>query len=448
MILKYLAKSKLTFVLVLLCANLTLAQNNEVVVDKIISKVDNYIILKSELERAYLSLLSQGQASGDQDKCTVLENLIISKLLAAKAEIDSIVVDDQMVDRQLDAKLQYMIQQIGSEEKIEEYYGKTLNEFKDELREQEKEQLTAQKMQQTIIDEVSITPAEVKKFFKAIPKDSLPYFSKEVSVAQIVKIPKVSKKEEERAKDILMQIRGQILDKGADFEEMAKKYSMGPSAKYGGNLGFTGRGKMVPEYEAAAMKLKDGEISLPIKTEFGYHLVQLIERRGNEYNSRHILVIPQFSDEDFAKAGHYLDSLANLIKLDSITFEKAAKEYSDDKQTKGSGGFILSSDGSKYIQVSELDPNLFFTIDTMKVGAISKPMKFTGADGKEAMRIIYFENIKKAHQANLEEDYQKIQSAALNAKKAKIMNDWFEDAREEVYIEIDRDYDYCKIKVQ
>jgi len=420
-------------------------QSDDVVVDKIIAKVDDYIILKSELERSYLEVLSRGELKGSRAKCQVLEGLVLNKLMAAKAELDSIVVPDEQVERDLDMRMNQILSQVGGdEEAIEKYYGKTIDEFKDELRDQVREQIQVEEMRRTITSDISITPADVQKFFNAIPKDSLPYFSSEVTVGQIVKKPGVNEETKNQAEQLLYDLKEQIQN-GADFQELAREYSEGPSAQYGGNLGWVKRGQMVPEFEAVAMKLKPGELSEPVETQFGVHLIQSVDRRGNEYNARHILIQHKHKEVDFEMAAHFLDSIRTLIVNDTLTFAEAAKEHSDDKATSGNGGFFLSSTGSNKVPTSELDAGLFFTIDTMAVGNITKPIKFKMNDGKEAMRILYFKEKIKPHQATLEQDYQKIQLAAKNAKKNKIMNEWFKDAKDDVYIEVEDQYEYCKI---
>ncbi len=418
---------------------------NGTVVDKIIVKVDDYIILKSELERAYAEILSRGQYSGDETKCQVLEGLVLNKMMAAKAEIDSIVVTDEQVEMDLDMRMNQILTQVGGDEDaLEEYYGKTIAEFRDELHDQVKEQLTIQEVQRTIISEINVTPQEVKKFFNNIPKDSLPYFSTEVVVGEIVKKPGVNKKAKKAAETLLLDLKQRVLN-GEDFQELASIYSEGPSARYGGNLGWVKRGQMVPEFEAVAMKLKPGQVSDPVETEFGVHIIQSVDRRGNEYNSRHILIQHKFEEEDYEKAGHYLDSIRTLINNDSISFEMAAKEFSDDKNTAATGGYFIGSTGSNHVSTSELDAGLFFTLDSMEVGSISSPMRFQMADGKGAMRIIYYKEKFKPHQANLKDDYQKIQIATKNAKQSKIMNEWFMDATDDVYIEVDEEYRKCNI---
>ncbi len=446
-ILKYTSRNSLFFgfITILLFQGSLLAQTSDMtVIDKIVAKVDNYIILKSEVERSYLQVQSSGQYS--TTRCQVLEGLVLNKLMVAKAEIDSVIVEEDMIDRQLDMRMTNVIAQAGGDpKKLEEVFGKSMEEIKEELREQVKEQMIVEKMQGTITEGITVTPSEVKRFFKNIPEDSLPYFSTEVEIGQIVKKPTVSAEEKDRIEKLLLKIRSEALDDGVDFQVLAGRYSEGPTAPRGGNLGDVERGQMVPEFEAAALKLKNGEISMPVKTEFGFHLIQMVDRRGNIYNARHILIIPKFSDKDYEIAAHYLDSVKNLIQQDSLTFNRAAKEFSDDKETSSNGGFIRDMSGANRIAVSDLDPGLFFTMDTMQVGTISDPMRFTMADGKDAMRIIYYKSKIKPHQANLDQDYQKIYMAALNAKKSKQMNDWFKDARFDVFIEIDPEYDNCNI---
>lgn len=420
-------------------------EKDGVVIDKIIAKVDNYIVLKSDLETAYLSYLASGNAATPDAKCRILGQLISQKLMVAKAEIDSVIVTDMEVTANLDNRMQMILSQYGgSPEQLEEYYGKSIDQIKADIKDDIKQQLTVQRMQSTITEGIKVTPQDVRKFFNQIPRDSLPYFSKEVEVAQIVRIPTVSKEQKDEMRKKLNDIRARIIS-GESFEAMAKEYSQGPSAKYGGNLGFAQRGTMAPQYEAASLKLKPGEISSPFETQFGIHIVQLIERRGNEYNSRHILLQPKPSEEDIQRTTNYLDSLKQLIEADSITFEKAAKEYSEDQATSGRGGYFSDNMGGTRVSVEDLDPVVFFTIDSMQTGTISKPVTFRTDDGKEAVRILYYKTKIQPHQANLKDDWQKIQAATLNEKKSRVLDRWFNKARGDVFISIDDEYDYCGI---
>jgi peptidyl-prolyl cis-trans isomerase SurA len=416
------------------------------VVDKIIAKVDNYIVLKSELEMAYQSYLSEGNPPSQEARCEILNRLILNKLMVAKAEIDSVIVTDVEVDTNTEQRMQMILQSSGnSPEQLERVYGKTLDQIKLELREQIREQLIAREMTSRITKDINVTPAEIRRFFNKIPPDSLPFYSSDVQVAQIVRVAKVSHAQKEAAKQKLSDLRDRIL-RGENFNELAVKNSEDPSAQYnGGEMGYVGRGAMVPAYEAMAFKMKVGEISQPFESPFGFHIMQLLDRRGNEYNSRHILISAVPSKEDIASAERYLDSLRTKILQDSIKFEKAAKEYSDDLATKGMGGYLTDEDGSLRISMRDIDPVIYLAIDTMKVGSISKPMTYRTDDGKDAVRIFYFKSKLPPHQANLKDDWSRIQSAALAEKKDKALDKWFNKARQDVFINIDEAYKNCKI---
>jgi len=421
-------------------------ENAGIVVDEIIAKVDNYIVLKSDLEGAYQNYITSGNPPSDDARCSILNSLIINKLMVAKAEIDSVVVTDAEVDANTEQRMAIILQNSGnSPEQLERIYGKTLDEIKVELREQIREQLLGREMQATITKDISIIPAEVKRFFNKIPKDSLPFYSSDVEVAQIVKIAKISEAQKEEAKRRLSDIRERILQ-GESFSEMAKKYSEEPAAQQtGGELGYVGRGAMVPAFEGMAFRLKKGEISQPFESPFGFHIMQLLDRRGNEYNSRHILIFATPSEEDIKRAEEYLDSLRNKIVKDSIKFDEAAKKYSDDKNTKERGGFFTDAEGGTKISVKEIDPVVYFAIDAMQVGEISKPIRYRTDDGKEATRILFFKTKLPPHEANLKDDWHRIQAAALAEKKDLLLEKWFLKARQDVFINIDAAYKGCGI---
>jgi peptidyl-prolyl cis-trans isomerase SurA len=416
------------------------------VVDKIISKVDNYIVLKSELEGAYQNYLADGNPPSEEAKCDLLSRLIVNKMLVAKAEIDSVEVSDAQVDQNTQQRMNYILQSSNSSpDQLEQVYGKTMDEIRTELRDQIKEQLLAQQMQENITKEVTITPSEVKRFYSKIPSDSLPYYDSDVEIGQIVRIAKVSNNQKEETKRRLNDLRNKIIA-GENFNELAKRYSEDPSAaSNGGEMGTVGRGAMVPTYEAMAFKLKPGDISQPFESPFGFHVMQLIGRRGNEYTSRHILMNPVPSEQDLRDAERFLDSIRTLITRDSIKFEKAAKEFSDDAGTKLRGGYLSDPSGGSKISTKEIDPVIYFTIDTMKVGNISKPVPYRTDEGKSAVRIIYFKTKFSPHQANLREDWYRIQAAAMAEKKDKVLDKWFVKARNDVFINIDSEYKRCRI---
>lgn len=422
----------------------------QMVVDKIVAKVDDYIVLQSDIEASYLDLLVSGQLEGvteNQAKCQILENLIIEKMMLAKAEIDSVIVEDRVIESQLDRRMEVFIRQFGSPDKIEKQYGKTIDELKDELRDRIREQLTVQKMQEEITKDVpNPTPKEVKRFFNAIPTDSIPYFSAEVEVSHIVKIPDINREQKRVIREQLEKVKEKVLS-GEDFAKLAKELSEDyGSAKEGGELGWVERGTMVPEFEAAVFRMKPGELSRIIESQFGLHLIKLLDRRGNEYNAAHILLRPNSAEVDVKFAEKFLDSLKNLIELDSMSFEAAAREFSDDKYSSDNGGSISSpTSGSTKIFLDELDSYLYFTIDTMDIGQITKPVSYRTEDGQDAMRIIYYKSRIEPHRADLTRDYDKIYNFALNNKRNQAINEWFVKTKDELYIYIDRDYNQCNI---
>ncbi len=421
-------------------------EENAFVVDEIIGKIDNHIVLKSDLEKIYQDYLANGGSPSMEARCQYVGLLIRNKLMLAKAEIDSVVVLDAEVDANTQRRMDVILAQSGrTPDELETLYGKTLEQVRNELRDQIREQMIVGRMEETITSGLTVTPAEVKRFFNRIPKDSLPYFSASVEVAQIVKIAQVSNAQKQLTKNQLLDIRSRILA-GEDFATLAKEFSDDPSVlSNNGEMGWSSRGRMVPEYEAMAFKLKPNEISMPFESDFGIHIMQLIERRGNEYNSRHILIAPKPSAADLQNATRYLDSLRNLIVNDTLKFQMAAKEFSDDVQTKGNGGFFSDQEGGVRLTVDELDPIVFFKIDSMKVGDISKPIVYRTDDGKDAVRILYYKSRIPPHQASLEEDWNKIQAATLNEKKDNVLQKWFEKARADVFINIDQAYEYCGI---
>jgi peptidyl-prolyl cis-trans isomerase SurA len=418
--------------------------------DGIIAKVDNHIILRSELEFSYLQYLAQTKqqpsAQTEPLKCEIMKSMVQEKLLLARAEIDSVVVEDAAVTGELNRRIEYLASQVGGTERLEQYYNKSIKQLRDELRRTVRNQMVSEKMQREITEKVTVTPKEVRRYFNQIPADSLPYFSSEVQLSHIVKYAQVSRVQKQAARQKLETLRERIVA-GEDFATLAREHSEDPgSAEDGGELGFFKKKELVPEYEAAALRLEPGQMSNVIESMFGFHLIQLIERRGQEFNTRHILIKPATARVDVQDAIAALDSVRTLIVNDSISFAKAAKEFSDDKNTKDNGGMLQSRmTGSSYIPMDEVEPGIFFVIDTMKVGNISKPVTFTTPDGREAARIIKLNYKSSPHMANMRDDYQKIAAAALAQKRDNAVDEWFRKNIDTVYIEIDPEYDRCKV---
>lgn len=440
---------KKTFIHSLLLSLITVvgvyAQGKSTSINKVIAKVDNYYILRSELEELILQYKAQNQPA--PNPCQALESLVVQKMLLAKAEIDSVIVEDKQVDNQVNARMEVMARRFGSEKNIVEAYGKSIEALKTEVREEIKNSMISEKMQTTITSAIKVTPSEVKRFFNSIPKDSLPYIPAEVEIGHIVRYAQVTKAQKEELRNRLLEFKARI-EKGEDFASLASAYSEDiESAKQGGDLGFAQRGSMVPEYEGAALKLKINEISEPIESEYGLHLIQLLETRGAEYHSRHILLRPDYNRMDLSAPKRILDSLQHLIQIDSLKFEIAAKKWSEDKNTADAGGLLKEQQtgNSRLPLDASMDYNLYMMLDTMKVGTISAPLNYRTDDGKTAMRIVYYKSKIDPHTANLKDDFEKLTNIVLANKKTKAVDEWFKKAVTDVFINVEPEYQGCKI---
>lgn len=420
-------------------------QGQSVSLNRIIAKVDNYYVLRSDLEEAMQSYVGQNQTP--PSRCQLLESLVINKMMLAKADIDSVVVEDKMVDSELDTRMQYMISQFGSEKNIVEAYGKSLEMLKSELRQQVKDQKVVQKMQQKITSDVKVTPRDVRKFFDAIPKDSLPYMPADVEIGQIVRFAKPTKEQKEALRQRLLDIKKRV-EAGEDFAKLAKEFSEDVgSAEKGGDLGFAKRGMMVAPFEGAALKLKPNEMSDVVESDFGLHLIQLLETRGAEYHARHILLRPDYNRLDLTAQTHFLDSLRKEIQVDSIKFDKAAKEFSEDKNTADAGGLLrdAQSGSARLAMDGSMEYALFSMLDTMKVGSISAPLPYRTEDGKSAMRILYFKSKVAPHTADFKTDFERLQTIVLQNKKNRAIDEWFKKSIGDVYITVDPEFQNCRI---
>lgn len=425
----------------------TQAQNTTI--DEVAAVVGPNIILQSEVETQYLSYRMQGLIEGSSQniKCRILKDMIFQKLLLNQAELDSVEVQPSQVSQEIERRFRYFIEQFGSKEKLEAYYGKTVDAFKEEMREAVKNQLLQQNVQSTIVEHVSITPREVKAFFKSIPTDSLPLINTEYQVAELVKKPEISASEKLQVKERLLALRKRILQ-GESFATMAILYSEDPgSAKKGGELGMYGRGDLYPEFEDVAFNLKDGEISGIVETEAGFHIIQMIENRDKFVNVRHILLRPKVSPQQVESAISYLDSIHQLISNKTYSFEEAVSRFSDAPNKVGGGYLINPMDGGNTFTAESLDPKVFYTVDKMKVGDLSKPASFTEKN-KEAYRLLYLASKTDEHKANLEQDYDKIYNMALNHKRQLALDKWMINNTDKAYIKVGKSYRDCPFSQQ
>ncbi|PMD94682.1 peptidylprolyl isomerase [Siphonobacter sp. BAB-5405] len=411
------------------------------VIDGVISKVDNHYILRSDLDQMYHQYQAENPKNAPT-RCQCLNSLIINKVMLAKAEIDSVTVEDRQVDGELEGRMDQMIQMYGSERNIVEQFGKSLDQLKAELRSDVKNNLLVQEMQRKITSDVKITPSEVRKFFNSIPKDSLPYFPSEVQVGHIIRLAKVTKEEREKLRERLMDYKKRALA-GEDFAKLATTYSEDVgSAQNGGLYANVKRGTMVPEFEGAVYRMKPGELSEPIESEYGIHLIKLEDIKGEVYTARHILLRPDYNRLDIDEPTHFLDSIRTQLVDGKLDFEKAAKEYSEDKATSDVGGWIQDPEtrAPRLALDASMDPSLYFTLDSMQVGTYSTVTPYRTNDGKTGVRIIYYKTKYPPHYANLEEDYQKLQKIALSRKRNNAVEKWFKKTKGEVFIQV-RDED-------
>lgn len=418
------------------------------VIDRVVAVVGQNIILQSDIEAQYHQYRLQGgiQGSASSLRCEILEDLMFRKLMLNQAEMDSITVTDEQVESEVDNLIRYFISQVGSQENLEKYYKKTMSEIKEELRRMKKEQMLEQQVQQNILANAEVTPAEVKKIFNEMHKDSVPMVNAKYEIAQLVKNPPITLDQKLEVKDRLYKMRKRILD-GERFSTLALLYSEDPgSAKKGGELGFHGRGEFAPEFEAAAFNLRDGEISEVVETEFGFHIIQMIERRGDFVNVRHILLTVKVSLDALQEAYNELDSIAQLINNDSITFDEAVRKFSDENDKINGGLLVNPIDGSTLFDASELDQQVSSVVNNMKVGEISEPVAMRTSDNKEACRILYLKRKTEPHKANLEDDYTLIRDLALQQKREEIINKWITNKSQKAYIKVIDDYMDCDFR--
>jgi len=435
-----------TFFIALFLVSQTPAFSQALVVDEIAAVVGDRIILISDIENQYNQYRNSGTADDGNLKCIVLDQLLLDRMFQTQAEIDSIEVQDEEVEREIDNRMRYFLSMFGGDvAKFEAYYGKTILEIKDDFREEVRGILMAQRMQGQILSNVAITPAEVKKYFESLPPDSIPYYNAEIELLQLAIQPKTSRTQKDAVKTTLLKLKQRIEEENEDFARLASLYSEDPgSAQQGGDLGWTNRGDFVPEFEGAAYKLKNNEISLPVESKFGFHLIQMIERRGEKIHTRHILIKPKVTEEDLQATLSRLDSIRTAILTDTtLSFKEAVEKFSEDEESKATGGLMYSPEGSSFFEMNELDPTIYFTIDTIREGQISKPVPYEMKDGTKGYRIFYVQTRTKPHKANLQDDYNRIKIIVEEREKERIMLKWMQRRIPKTYIRVDERFLDC-----
>lgn len=419
---------------------------NAQTIDRVEGIIGDRIVLTSDIEMKYLQFLSQGITNSSELRCSIFEDLLYEKLLAHRAEIDSLEIGDQEINEEVEKRVDYYVNQIGSVEKMESYFKKKIYSIKMELKDMVREQFLAQRMQATITSNIKVTPSEIRLFFNEFALDEIPEIESRVTIHQLVVSPEISKKEINRVREKLNNFRDRII-KGEDFKVLAALYSDDPSAtNNGGEIGFVNRGDLVSEFERVAFRLKENEISEVVESKYGFHIIQLIERRGEQINVRHILIKPKVSSSDLLTAKEEISRIAKMIKDSTITFLEAVKEYSDDDSKNNDGLLVNPSTGSISFPISDLGPSLRYVVDGMMQGDISSPTIIEQEDGSKAYRIILLKDKTDSHLANLVDDYELIQSQALADKKQKRINHWIDKQIDQTYIYLSNQYINCDLE--
>ncbi|MBC7872758.1 MAG: peptidylprolyl isomerase [Ferruginibacter sp.] len=425
--------------LLVCCAVTAQSQPKKIVADKIAAIVGDRIILQSDISNSIADISRQGGTIPENAECLLMEQAIVSKVLMLQAEKDSLPVTDDEVEAELDQKIRYYINQLGSQEALEEMAGKSIYQIKDDARESVKEQKLSGAMQRKIVDNVRITPNEVKAFFDKIPTDSLPFYESELEIGQIIRYPKASRELEQYIVGEMNNYKKQIEAKVTTFDKLAKQVSEDPGSKDRGGQYQINRNEKSwdPIFMSTAFRLKDGDISVPVKSKFGYHIIQMVQRNGDDAVVRHILRIPPVTDAEIKQASIKLDSLRAKIIDGTISFNAAASKFSDDESAKYAGPYLMSRDGSPYVTIDALDKDMVGMLGKLKTGDYSQPTPYTDEQGKKGVRIVYLKSRSEPHRMNLHDDYSRISQFALEEKKAKAMEKWLATKLPTYYVSVD-----------
>ncbi|MEN8118013.1 MAG: peptidylprolyl isomerase [Bacteroidota bacterium] len=418
------------------------------IIDQIVAIVGGNIILKSDIERMNIEQQAQGITSEGDMKCEILEQFLINKLLVAEAEQDTLItVTPSQVNQQMDGQLQMYMQHFGTEQAVEAYFKKPIATIKAEMQDAIREQLLSQQMKSKIVENVTVTPSEVRYHYRSLDEDQVPTIPTQYEYAQITLQPRIELEEENRVKAKLREIKKRI-ENGSSFAAMAVIYSEGPSAKDGGVIGYSGRAQLDPEYASVAFNLKGDKVSNVVTSAFGYHIIQLVDKKGGKVNTRHILMKPKITVEAKEEAHNRLDSLANLIRKDEITFKQSAMMFSFDKNTRNNGGIAINPNTmSSKFAVEELDPDVSKVLTTMNLNEIAKPFETIDMENQKMVyKIIKLTNKIESHKANLQNDYQVLADMYLAKKKEDVLQEWIDERQSQTYIRIDNTYANCNFE--
>lgn len=422
------------------------AQTN--IVDEIIWVVGNEPILLSDVEETRISSEAYGQPV-DNPYCTIPEQIAVNKLFVHQAELDSVTVSESDVIRAVDNRINESIQAFGSREALEQMYGRSVSQMRENLKKQYREQMMADEVRQKLTTDVKATPAEVREYFKNVPNDSLPFIPTQVEVQIITSVPEVPRAEVERIENKLREYARRVNSGEADFSTLAKFYSEDGSARNGGELGYMGRNQLVPEFANVAFTLNDPKkVSKIVRSEYGYHIIQLIDKKGDKINVRHILLKPHIDDSEIEKGIARLDSIANDIRANKFTFDAAALALSDDKDTRNNHGLMANVDQqngtvSSRFEMQDLPADVAKVVDTLSVGQISRAFRMTNDKGQEVCAVVMLKNRIEGHPANMTEDFQTLRDVVVNKRKEEKIEHWIKDKIKTTYVRISPDWRNC-----
>jgi len=425
------------------------AQN---VVDEVVWVIGDEAILRSDVEQMRLQAAQEGiRFKGDPD-CAIPEQIAVQKLFLHQAAIDSIEVSESEIASGIDQQIEAWIQMAGSREKLEEYKRQTVSQMRSQLHDEYRDRLMVQKMRMKLVEDIKVTPSEVRRYFKDIPQDSLPFVPTEVEVQIVTQTPRIAIEEINRVKDQLREFTDRINRGETSFATLARLYSQDGSARNGGELGYTGRGQWVPEFANVAFNLTDPKkVSKIVETEFGFHIIQLIDKRGDKVNARHILLKPEVSDSAIARGIARLDSIADDIRAQKFTFEEAATYGSDDKDTRSNRGLMFNTveDGrTSRFRMQDLPQDIARVVDTMQVGQVSRAFQMVNERGKTVCAIVKLKNRIEGHKANISEDFQVLKNVVLNRLREEKIQKWVTDKVKGTYVRINDDYCDCEFEYQ
>jgi peptidyl-prolyl cis-trans isomerase SurA len=420
------------------------AQSARVLADKIIAIVGDKIVLRSDLVNYIDDMKRQGNEIPANAECILLDKMMQDKALILQAEKDSLPIGDEEVEAELDQRVRYFIMQYGGKEAFEQIAGRTVYQVKEDFRKSIKEGRLAKSMRDKIVEYVKITPNEVKDYYEKIPKDSLPFYESELVIGQIVLHPKAGRELEKFVQDELLDYKKQVESGQKSFETMARLYSEDPGSKQiGGRFELNKTDKQTdPDFKNAAFRLKEGQISAVVKSKFGYHIIQMVSRNGDDAVVRHILRMPQVLEEDIVEAKQRLDTVRSKLIAGTITFGEAVDKYSDDQNSKFTGG-IITGQGGNFVTIDELDKSLVADLGKLKMGEFSQPLTFKDEQEKQGVRLVFLQSKTAPHRENLRDDYDRVSQRAIAEKRDKTIEKWFFSKLPTYYIMVDKDYQQC-----